>query len=110
VSVRVLPGGEQLSIQASLFEERFEGEGLVRRSVSMKRRRLAVWYNPGARVVLGITLFDQRLVPASPHSTLPTADVVVAHVAVTAALLALGVFLVLRPYRRPWVRLRAPSR
>ena len=96
--VRVVSTGEDVSVEASSFDERFEGEGVVRLALPIKGQRLPVWYKPDARWVLGIALFDQRVVSASRYPTLPAAVAVVGHVAVTAALFVVGALLAMRPY------------
>jgi len=97
--VRVASTAEDTLVKASSFDERFESEGVGRRALPMKGRRLAVWYNPDARWVLGITLFDQRVVSASRNPSLPTAPAVTGHAVVTTALFLAGAFLATRPYR-----------
>jgi hypothetical protein len=58
-TVRVLSTGEELSVHRTSFDG------------SPQHARLPVWYNPDARLVLGLTLFDERIISAERHPELP---------------------------------------
>lgn len=89
MSVRVLSTGEKLSVKRNSF------------TGSRDRKRLPAWYNPDARWVLGITIFDERLVSAENNAELPDARDAFGLLFVTVASALLGVFL---------LRSRVPSR
>lgn len=86
--VRELSTGATLDIRRNTFTD------------SRTRNRLPAWYNPDARLVLGIRLFDERLVSADDHRELPGGAAVLGQAALTAGSGALGLYLLLGRPRR----------
>lgn len=83
MTVRVLSTGDELSIRWNTFER------------SREQNRLPAFYNPDARqLVLGIGLFDERLVSAERTSRLQSGKDVALLVAVNATVGLLGFYLV----------------
>jgi hypothetical protein len=82
--VRIASSGEELSVRRTSFDS------------SPPYARLPVWYNPSARLVVGITLFDMRVVSLQRYPELPNLVHAFTAVAINLILAAVGGFLVFR--------------
>jgi len=80
-TVRVLSTGEELSVHRTSFDG------------SPQHARLQVWYNPDARLVMGLTLFDERIISAERHPTLPDGAEVLGGVVLNVAAGVCGLYL-----------------
>ena len=86
---RVLSTGQTLDVRRTSFAN------------SRTRNRLPAWYNPDARLVLGLTVFDERLVSAEAYPELPGGAAVFGGAALTVASGVGGLYLLLsRPAPR----------
>jgi hypothetical protein len=94
MTVRVLSTGEEISIQRNTFHD------------SRQRRRLAAWYNPEARLILGFRLFDERIVSADIYPRLPGGGRVLGEVLANLAAGAGGLYLLRSPKKAPRPRSR----
>ena len=81
VTVRVLSTGEELSVHRTSFDS------------SPQHSRLPAWYNPDARLALGLTIFDERIISAERHPTLPGGGEVLGEIVVQLAAGAGGLYL-----------------
>lgn len=93
--VRALSTGEELSIKRNTFHD------------SRERRRLPAWYNPEAQLIVGIRLFDERIVSADVYQQLPGGGRVLGEVLANLAAGAGGLYLLLRSPRKKAPRSRS---
>jgi hypothetical protein len=84
ITVRIVSTGQTLSVKSSTFG-----------NIS-PAQRTPVWYNPGARTVWGIVLFDERIVSDEKYHGLPSGKRVAVYVALTLAFILSAIVLLRR--------------
>ncbi|GEM_PF-3582747 len=88
INVRIVSTGEEFSPQRNPFDGARQSE------------RIPIWYNPAARIVRVIILFDERIVSAQHGQGIPTSLNAFVAVLVNLLLGALGFYLVFGSPRR----------
>ena len=81
ITVLIVSTGEKLSVETSKFTNITSGQ------------RIPAWYNPQARTVFGIVLFDERIVSDERYHGLPSGQRVATCVALTLAFIVSAIIL-----------------
>ena len=89
VRIRIASTGEELIVRRSFFDS------------TAPHEQLAIWHNPSARLVFGITLFDLRVVSAQRYPELPNLAEAILAALINVALAVGGSYLFFRPPAGP---------
>lgn len=98
IRIRIASTGEEITVRRTMFD----GIG--------ENRREPIWYNPSARLVLGVTVFDERALSTGRHQELPDLSQAFFASLLTVALGAAGAYLLFRTPKSARRRRPASSR